>query len=225
MEAMQSHGLKGKYKVLPNVIQTQIFKPFSPPALSLRPEFIEGGVEGSTFIHVSTFDPRQKNTLGILRAFKKALEKKPELNLVLVGGEEHQSELREYIKQNALQNKVQFKGKSKAEELAVLFNQSKALILFSNYESFGVVIGEALACGLPVICSQAGGLANSLGPELGLKVPSKNEDQLCAAILNMAENKVVYNTTTLRNFVTERFSEAVIAEELKTLYQEILNQK
>jgi hypothetical protein len=41
----------------------------------------------------------------------------------------------------------------------------------------------------------------------------------------MAENKVVYNTTTLRNFVTERYSEAVIAQELKTLYQEILNQK
>ncbi len=203
--------------MLPNVIQTQIFKPLSDAALS--------GSEGPTFIHVSTFDPRQKNTLGILRAFKKVLEKKPELNLVLVGGEEHQSELREYVKQNALQNKVQFKGKCNAQELAVLFNQSKALILFSNYESFGVVIGEALACGLPVICSQAGGLANSLGPELGLKVQSKNEDQLFAAILNMAENKVVYNKTTLRNFVTERFSEAVIAQELKTLYQEILNQK
>lgn len=217
MTAMQSHGLKGKYKVLPNVIQTQIFKPLSIPAL--------GEAEGSSFIHVSTFDPRQKNTLGLLRAFKKALEKKPELNLLLVGGEENQSELRDYVKQNALQNKVQFKGKCNAEELAVLFNQSKALILFSNYESFGVVIGEALACGLPVICSECGGQTNTLGPELGLKVPAKNEEQLCAAILTMAENKVVYNKATLRDFVTERFSEAVIAQELKVVYQEILNHK
>jgi L-malate glycosyltransferase len=216
-EAMMRHGLKGKYKVLPNVIQTEIFKPFSGAA--------HNGTEGPTFIHISTFDPRQKNTLGILRAFKKALEKTPELNLVLVGGEEHKSELRDYVNQNALESKVHFKGKSNAEELAALFNQSKALIMFSNYESFGVVIGEALACGLPVICSQAGGLANTLGPELGLKVQTKNEEQLCTAILNMAGDKVVYNKTTLRNFVTERFSEAVIAEELKTLYQEILSHK
>ncbi len=226
MTAMQSHGLNGKYKVLPNVVQTQIFKPFSSPAstsasTSASPE----SLQDSTFIHVSTFDPRQKNTRGILRAFKKALEKVPELNLLLVGGEEYKSELQDDVKKNALENKVHFKGKCNAEELAVLFNQSKALIMFSNYESFGVVIGEALACGLPVICSDSGGLANILGPELGAKVQTKNEDQLCAAILDMAESKVVYNKTMLRNFVTERFSEAVIAQELKKLYQEILNRK
>ncbi len=218
-EAMKRHGLKGEYKVLPNVIQTEIFKPLS------NPNFAMSEAERPTFIHVSTFDPRQKNVLGILNAFKKATEKKADLNLVLVGDEERTSELKNFVKEQALEKNVQFKGKMDAVELSNLFNQCKALIMFSNYESFGVVIGEALACGLPVISTKAGGLSNMLNKEQGILVEKNNEAQLCDAILTIADHRVVYDKIALRNFVTERFSEAAIALKLKKLYQNVISYK
>lgn len=218
-EVMQSHGLKGKYKTIPNVIQTDVFdiRPTSSLALS--------AVEGSSFIHVSTFDSRQKNVIGILNAFKKALKKNSGLSLVLVGDGEHKQELQAFVKDHKLEKNIAFKGKLQAEALAALFNKCKALIMFSNYESFGVVIGEALACGLPVISTKAGGLSNVLNKEQGILVEKNNEAQLCEAILTIAEDKVSYDKSVLRNFVTERYSEAVIALELKKLYQDVLSHK
>jgi glycosyltransferase involved in cell wall biosynthesis len=214
--AMQSHGLKGKYKIVPNVIQTEIFKPLATSSLAL------GAGEGSTFVHVSTFDPRQKNVLGILHALKVAIEKRPNLNLCLVGESEHKSELMAFVKANHLEKNVQFKGKLNAEALAYLFNQCKALIMFSNYESFGVVLGEALSCGLPVICSKTGGLSSELTIQQGVVMQKNNEEQLTMAMLDMADDKVVYDKKALRNFVIERYSETVIAEELKKVYHQAL---
>ena len=97
--------------------------------------------------------------------------------------------------------------------------------MFSNYESFGVVIGEALACGVPVICSKSGGLRNMITAELGIVVEKQNEDQLCEAILKVAENTNTYDKAVLRNFANEQFSERVIANVLKTVYQETINGK
>lgn len=215
-EAMISQGLKGKYKIVPNVIQTEVFKPLSNSAQNKAIE--------QTFIHVSTFDPRQKNGMGILRAFAKALKKMPELRLILVGDAGEKTEVSDFITQNQLQSKVHTIGKKNAEELAVLFNQCKALIMFSNYESFGVVIGEALACGLPVICSKAGGLSNALSQEVALLVQPKNEEELFKAITKVAKDEVVFDKQVLRDFVTRHYSEEAIALQLKEIYQEVLNQ-
>ncbi len=218
-EAMELHGLKGKYKILPNVIQTAIFD------IQTASAQVKQQANGATFIHVSTFDSRQKNVTGIINAFKEALEKKPDLSLLLVGDAEDTTELLRHIKLNKLESKVSLVGKRSADELAVLFNQCKALVMFSNYESFGVVIGEALACGLPVICSRVGGLGNSLSPELGITIEPNNEEQLSAAMLKIAGGGTTYDRNFLRNFITKRFSEAVIAQELKNLYQEVISQK
>ncbi len=76
-----------------------------------------------------------------------------------------------------------------------------------------------------MISSQAGGLSNVLNKEQGILVEKNNEAQLCEAILTIAEDRVVYNKSVLRNFVTERYSEAVIALELKKLYQEVINHR
>ena len=217
--AMIAHGLKGKYKIVPNVVQTNIFD------IQSRSSSGFGANQELTFVHVSTFDPPQKNVVGILRAFKKALQYNSDLNLILVGDGEYRPMLEHFVNTNDLQTKVQFKGKMNAEQLANLFNQCRALIMFSNYESFGVVVAEALACGLPVITSRSGGLSNMLNEANGILVEKSNEDQLYEAILNIANGKIIFDKELLRKFVTELYSEPVIAMSLEGLYQEVLSKK
>lgn len=88
-----------------------------------------------------------------------------EIKLVVIGGGEKNLDLsrnREVrrIKQTAerksLRNQVVFLGSKNQEELRKYYSAADALVVPSLYESFGLVVVEALACGTPVIVSQIG---------------------------------------------------------------------
>lgn len=210
--AMLSHGLKGSYKILPNVIDCNVFIP--------TPE--DSRHSSTTFIHVSTFDPRQKNVAGLLRAFAEAHKQEPQLRLLMVGDGIYRQETEDYCRQLDLQDEVSFTGNLSSEELLPLFHRSLALIMFSNYESFGVVIGEALAAGLPLICSRAGGLSSQLPPELAQVIEAGDEAALCRAMLGMRSNPKAYHNMHMRRFIEERYSPDVIAKQLRQIYSEVL---
>lgn len=214
MRCMLGHGLAGAYTVVPNVIRTSVFLPKKAEQN-----------EQIRFIHVSTFDPRQKNVQGILNAFRKALVKKPGMELLLVGSQELPEDLKKQIDLSHLQNQIQFLGSKSSEALCELFQKSTALIMFSHYESFGVVIGEALSCGLPVICSKAGGLSSLLSDQEAILVQTNNEEELCRAILHMAETYKQYDAESLRNFAESRFSESKVGDQLMDVYQDVLNKQ
>ena len=211
-EAMQAHGLKGNYQIVPNVIQTELFL---PQVKTAHTPF--------RLVHVSTLDPTQKNVEGIIRAFQMALIQNEKLELLIIGDSENKAKLIQHVKQNHLQQKVHFTGLLNEIQLAEKLRQSDALIMFSNFESFGVVIGEALSCGIPVISSKSGGLSNLLNADLGLQVEKRNELQLSQAILFMAENYASYKTEALRTFIEQRYSKASIGTQLRNVYMTALN--
>ncbi len=210
MNAMKTHNLQGHYRVVPNIIRTDIYQ----PDLTQNPKL--------QFIHVSTFDPKQKNVFGILRAFKRIVEIEPNYELLLVGDGEFRLETENYVSDLYLNQNVKFMGSMNAESLRDLYISSKALLMFSNYESFGVVLGEALACGLPVVSSRAGGLSIDLSVEHGVFVKKGNEEQLCAAISQICKNKFVFDKLNLHKYIDIRYSEKVIAETLHEIYTEVL---
>lgn len=211
-QAMLNHGLKGSYKILSNVIDCNLFTP--------SPE--DSRHSSTTLIHVSTFDPRQKNVTGLLRAFAQAHKQEPQLRLLMVGDGIYRKETETYCRQLNLQDVVSFSGNRSSEELLQLFHRSLALVMFSNYESFGVVIGEALAAGLPLICSRAGGLSSILPPELAQVIEAGDETALCRAMLEMRSNKKRYNKMQMHRFIEERYSPDVIAKQLRQIYSEVL---
>src|SRR3569623_1995743 len=57
---------------------------------------------------------------------------------------------------------------SRAEDLARLFAGSDALVHAGDQETFGLVVLEAMACGVPVVGVQAGGVAELVDPAVGL---------------------------------------------------------
>ena len=91
--------------------------------------------------------------------------------------------------------------------------------MFSNYESFSVVIAEALACGIPVIATRAGGLANELTTKQGIIINIGNEIALCNSMKEMINKYDSYNKAEIGTF-GEKFSYENVGKTLHKIYLE-----
>lgn len=124
-----------------------------------------------------------------------------------------------------LKNSVSFLDLRPKEELAKVLHNCDAFVLFSDVETQGVVLLEALCCGLPVISSRCGAPEDFITPQNGLLVDARNEEQLVAAMHTFAKNKNKYNPEEVRNSIFDMVNEKSINREFIQVYQNILNQK
>jgi glycosyltransferase involved in cell wall biosynthesis len=207
-EAMLAHHLNGRYEIIPNVVNVDVFKP----------EEIKNE-NGTTLIHISSLNDREKNVSGLIRAFAKASEKQKDLRLKIVGEGIDKDKYILLVKDLELNSKVQFLGRLFSKDLVREINSSDALIMFSNYETFCLVIIEAFACGKPVITSNAGAIRTYMKPELGMMVEKRDEEALAAAILEFSKNKKKFDKDHIRNYAVENYSYENVGKRLDKIYE------
>ena len=128
-----------RFTVIPNVADNTIFFP------AVKKE------EGVTrFIHISGLH-YQKNPEAILQAFAIVKKTNPAFTVTVFGPQK--KHLEELANPSWIGAKYVFYNEVPQAKLAGFVQQSHALILYSRYETFGCVIIEANACGIPVIVS------------------------------------------------------------------------
>ena len=107
-------------------------------------------------LHIGSFEKR-KDLITLVKAFK--LVKDDSLKLVLAGAQiingssEVLDEIKTFIFQNKLENKVILAGYVSKEEASLLYKNARIYVFPSLDEGFGIPILEALSFSLPVICS------------------------------------------------------------------------
>ena len=105
---------------------------------------------------------KHKNVEGLLRAYS-LISSRVQSRLVLVGRPgQCLSELDPLIQQLNLHDRLVFFGFASEEELKCLLQECRLFVFPSLMEGFGLPLAEALACGAPVVCSNAASL-----PEVG----------------------------------------------------------
>jgi glycosyltransferase involved in cell wall biosynthesis len=207
--AMQAHGLRGNYSVIPNVVNTNVFIP-------------DASVEKNRnqLLHISSLDERQKNFNGILKAFKLSLSKIPELKLVVAGGVENIESAKNMVMENNLpSDKVEFRGYLNEKEIVKLIRESICHILFSNYETQGCVVLESIACGTPVIATNLDVLRNVINDSNGILVDVNNEVRLSQAIEKIYSDYQKYSPEGMHHFIAENFSYEKVSRQLTEVYQ------
>lgn len=109
---------------------------------------------------VSSLEPR-KNHVRLLRATRRLLADGEDFRLVLVGGSGWMSErIDAEIEQARAEGvDVEVKRGLPDDELADLYDRARAVVFVSEVEGYGLPIVEALAHGTPVVCSDAGSMA------------------------------------------------------------------
>ena len=205
---MESHQLHGNYITIPNVIDTDLFVPATKSLTDI-----------TAFIHISSLDDEQKNVSGIISAFASALKKNNQLHLTIVGEASIKAKLQALTEKLGIQMYITFAGHLFGIDLVKEINKSDALVMFSNYETFCLVIPESFACGKPVITSRVGGVSDYMKPELGILIDQKNELQLTESFLTFTQTKQHYNSELIREFAVTHFSKQVISQKLTVLYQ------
>ena len=93
---------------------------------------------------------------------------------------------------------------------------ANTLVLPSTFETFGVVLVEALATGIPVVATRCGGPEEVIETGLGLLVERDNEEELAEAMVIMTSQS--YPDCMLRDRVMSRFSFENVAQQLLDVY-------
>ncbi len=170
--------------VIPNGIQDELFFPRRDKATLRRQLQLP---ESSTiFLYVGNFS-RVKGLDILLNAFAQVQAKLANATLLMIGGGELETELKQRAQMTGFGKKIIWAGRKPHEEIPDWMNVADFLVLPSLSEGFGLVLLEALACGTPVIASAVGGIPEILiAPELGTMVPPGDEEKLTAAMLEAA---------------------------------------
>lgn len=103
----------------------------------------------------------QKGILDLLMAFQIISAWQSNLGLVLIGNGDGQARYRDFCKTNNMRN-IFFEGFAYQEELPAYYAIADVFVLPSRSEPWGLVLNEAMACKLPVICSNVTGAAEDL---------------------------------------------------------------
>ena len=164
-------------------------------------------------------DPR-KNVPMLLRAFARVRAEHPDLSLVLTG-EAPNDDLSALVDELELGEHVVFTGKVTAEEIVRLHQGATLFALPSIQEGLGIVVLEAMACGVPVVTTASGGPEMLVvDGETGRIVPrSDDPDAFAAAMLDVLSNKDrldIMREASVAH-VRRNFSDVAIAAQIKAV--------
>lgn len=111
-----------------------------------------------------------KNHGLLLRAVARVKTKGMEVKVTLVGSGPLRGDIEDMVKELGLEEQVTLLGEVPYEQLPGLYQAADVAVVASDYESFGFVVLEAMACGLPVVSTRVGMVPGLLGE--GLQVAS-----------------------------------------------------
>jgi len=173
-------------------------------------------------LHVSCFDERAKNVCGILRMAKRLLDKRNDFELILVGTGVDYDDTVQYAKMLQLpEDAVRFVGEQTPQQVSDWMHQSDFLLMFSNYETAGVVISESLAAGQPVLSSAVGIVPEVIDNGNGRIVPVDDEDALLEKANWMLDNFASFSKKRITDSA-QQFSFSEVGEKLYKRYLQAL---
>lgn len=202
--------IKGNFEVIPNVVNTHTFYPSD--IFSQSNHFVT--ICGNLF---------HKNTDGIFRAFGKVLEKRDDFKLSVIGP--YNEDLKQLAVKLGLGNHVIFYGAQSYQEVATITRQCNAMVFFTRYETFGCVIIEANACGLPVIVSDLSVTRENIKENInGIFVTSEDEHNLSKKLLWFMDNKNKFNKEEIAFFARDKFNYEKISKQFDEFYSKALKE-
>lgn len=151
-------------------------------------------------LFVGTIQPR-KNLVNLIEAYAKLLPQN--VQLVIAGGKGWMSDdIYAAPARLKIEDKVTFLGYIDEEDKAALYSGASATALISHFEGFGLPIVESMACGTPVIASDASSLPEVVG-EAGILVPPNDVDAISSGL-----NEILTNHKLRQSLIESGFDQA-----------------
>lgn len=173
--------------------------------------------------NVASLDKNKRHD-RLLNAFKLLHNKYPNSELHIAGDGPDAKKLKELAKDLDIQNFVKFYGAIPRSEVFELMKSSDILSVSSDYETFGLVLIEAMSFGLPVISTKCGGPESIILSE-DLGILTEKDIKSFAEGLEIMISKVKHNNfdeDKIKNFVENNFSYRAVGEQIMEKLRNII---
>jgi len=141
-------------------------------------------------LYLGTLEPR-KNLVALVRAYARLRQSGLDWPLVLAGGKGWLYEdIFQAVEESGLTEHVRFPGYVRYEDQPLWYGCATTFVYPSTYEGFGLPVLEAMACGTPVVCSNASSLPEAAG-NAALLVDPHDEGALVAAVTRLAADEAL----------------------------------
>lgn len=204
-----------KMHLIPQGVDCELFRP------NFRRKAGEGGWQ---LLYVGRFDPRKGVGL-LLEALALLRRVRSDLHLRLVGSSPMSGTARELQRQAedlGLTHCVEFADELPWREIPGQLAAADLLILPSLYDSFGIVLIEAMACGLPVVATRCGGPEEIVTPQVGELVAVGDPVALARGISAVLDKYSQYDRAAIRRQVEEKYDYRQLAACIAKVYEEAL---
>jgi glycosyltransferase involved in cell wall biosynthesis len=214
---VQTLGLVAARAVwIPNVIDPAFLSQLPAPCAPTASSF--------TFLAIGNLIP-VKGHARLIRAFARAFGRRNDVRLEIAGDGPEEEGLRAVAAEIGVAQTVSFLGRLTRPRVLDALVRCHALVLPSLYETFGVVLIEALATGRPVIATACGGPNCIVEPEDGLLVAPDNEAALAKALERHYQMSGAYDPSRLRARALARFGSNRLVHDLLPLYRQAVHAK
>jgi len=210
--AIEGYGLRGRFEVVPNPIDTSRFYP--PP--------VPPAAEEALLLFVGRLAPAKgpRRLVAALELLAREGAPRP-WRAELLGDGPLRESLARQIEAAGLSERVALRGPQPSAEVADSLRRAELLVAPSEVETFGCSVAEALMCGVPVVAHPAGSLPEVLRAAQGegIFVEERSPAALAAA-LRVALTRD-FDRAQIARATAERFSMEAVGRSLSRIYEEV----
>ena len=170
--------------VIPNGIDIETFKP------SLKTKPFEYNI-----VTTASADIPLKGLRNLILALPRVIKEFPNTSLTVIGKSPKKSKLYKLIDDLDLEDRISFRSGVREEEIVDIYHNSDIAVIPSLYEGFGFGAGEAMACGVPLISTDSGGLKQVIG-DSALKIKPGSVVEIEEGI-----SKLFYDEAIRKDFI------------------------
>jgi len=208
---IESYGIKAQFQVIPNVVDMSLFSPRCNPVKDTA-----NSKRHILFVGILT---PIKGVPYLLEALSHIKKKRNDFILDIIGDGPNRVEYEEMTDKLGLADTVLFHGLKTKQEVVEFMTRSDFFVLPSLYETFGVVLIEALACGKPVVATGTGGSNEIVTEEVGMLVPPSAVEALAQAIDFMLDHCQEYDSKEITRVAQDQYSYEAVANQLNQIYK------
>jgi glycosyltransferase involved in cell wall biosynthesis len=207
---------------IPKGVDAQLFRPDGPASRAAL------GLDGRrVVVSVGRFVP-MKNMALLVEAAALLRQSCPALHVLLVGEGPEQEALRQQVARLGLTGTVTFTGYVPQEDMARFYRAADVFALGSAFDNSPNVVLEAMACGLPIVATDVGGVSEYVVPGRGGDlVPAGNAVRLAHALGEWLRDAARSRAAGAfnRQRVLDRFSWRTSAQRLLEVYGEVMDRR
>jgi glycosyltransferase involved in cell wall biosynthesis len=202
----------GQFRIVPNGINTDLFYPI--PGIERKKNRI---------IVTNSADTPLKGLFFLFQAVAQLVQTRS-VEVTVIGAPKENGRIVKLIRQLGIGQLIHFTGRIDNGEFVRQYARATVAVVPSVYEGFGLPVGEAMACGLPVISTTGGALPEVVG-DAGILVPPADHRALARAIGEILDSPQRAGELGRAGYqrVQQQFTWPKAAENTVAAYREVID--